>query len=170
MTIAPLVLTARLDAASLEYFDVLRTKHFPPERNFLAAHATLFHHLPGENIDEIVERLETDAQMRPPFAVTFDSWRFLGRGVAMKITSVELVNFRNKLAACWQDRLTPQDRQKFQPHITIQNKTEPQAARELFEDMSRRHQPFEGVVIGTTLWSYLGGPWRLEKEFLFAAS
>ncbi len=170
MTIAPLVLTAKLDGASSEYFDRLRVKHFPPERNFLAAHVTLFHHLPGENIDEIVGRLETDAQMLPSFALTFDSWRFLGRGVAMKITSVELVNLRNRLAAYWQHHLTPQDRQKFQPHITIQNKTEPQAARELFQDISRGHQPFDGIVIGTTLWSYLGGPWRLEKEFLFAES
>lgn len=170
MTIAPLILTAKLDTASSEYFDRLRKDHFPPERNFLMAHVTLFHHLPGENMDEIVERLETDAQMRQPFAVTFDSWRFLGRGVAMKITSLELVNLRNKLAAHWQHHLTPQDRQKFQPHITIQNKSEPQAARELFEDISREYRPFDGVVIGTTLWSYLGGPWRLEKEFLFAES
>lgn len=170
MTIAPLILTAELDTASFEYFDHLRKKHFPQERNFLAAHVTLFHHLPGENLDEVVETLESDAQMRSPFAVTFDSWRFLGRGVAMKIASVELVNLRNKLAGYWQHHLTPQDRQKFQPHITIQNKTEPRAARELFEDISREYQPFDGVVIGTTLCSYLGGPWRLEKEFLFAES
>ena len=167
MTVAPLILTAKLDAASLEYFDRLRKEHFPPERNFLAAHVTLFHHLPGENIDEIVETLETVAEMQPPFALTFDSWRFLGRGVAMKIASVELATLRNKLAGHWQHHLTPQDRQKFQPHITIQNKTEPQAARELFENVSQGHQPFDGVVVGTTLWSYLGGPWRLEKEFLF---
>ncbi len=167
MKTLPLIITAKLDAASSNYFDRLRIKHFPPERNFLAAHVTLFHHLPGENLDEIAADLESFA-VRPAFSIAFDSWRSLGRGVAMNITSVELVNLRTKLAAHWHHHLTPQDRQKFQPHITIQNKTDPQIARQLFQEISRTHQPFDGVVIGLNLWTYLGGPWRLEKSFLFA--
>ena len=44
----PLIVTALLDEAAQERFDRLRREHFPPERSHLAAHLTLFHHLPDE--------------------------------------------------------------------------------------------------------------------------
>ena len=34
-------------------FDRLRELHFPPERNYLSAHLTLFHKLPGKRATEI---------------------------------------------------------------------------------------------------------------------
>lgn len=45
---APLILTLAMDERSQERFDRLRETHFPPERNHLSAHLTLFHRLPGE--------------------------------------------------------------------------------------------------------------------------
>ena len=45
---APLILTLKLDQASFTRLDALRQAHFPPERNWLSAHLTLFHHLPGD--------------------------------------------------------------------------------------------------------------------------
>ncbi|WP_204248378.1 hypothetical protein [Hymenobacter sp. PAMC 26628] len=44
---APLILTLALDTDSQAYFDELRRQHFPAKINYLAAHVTLFHHLPG---------------------------------------------------------------------------------------------------------------------------
>ncbi|GAA1871360.1 2'-5' RNA ligase family protein [Pseudonocardia ailaonensis] len=44
----PLIVTATLDAPTQERFDALRRRHFPSDRNFLAAHLTLFHALPDE--------------------------------------------------------------------------------------------------------------------------
>jgi hypothetical protein len=39
------ILTAELDPASFAWLDWLRREHFPPERNLLPAHLTLFHRL-----------------------------------------------------------------------------------------------------------------------------
>lgn len=44
------ILTAELDADSFDWLDRLRRDHFPPERNLLRAHLTLFHRLSCEQI------------------------------------------------------------------------------------------------------------------------
>ena len=44
---APLILTAQLPRDLHARFTALRTAHFPPERNYLEAHVTLFHALPA---------------------------------------------------------------------------------------------------------------------------
>ncbi|WP_460504174.1 2'-5' RNA ligase family protein, partial [Hymenobacter agri] len=59
---APLILTLALDAASQAYFNDLRTQHFPPKINYLAAHLTLFHHLPGTEQPAVAARLQAVAQ------------------------------------------------------------------------------------------------------------
>ena len=43
-----LILTLQLDAISNAFYEHLRRKYFPPERNLIAAHVTLFHQLPDE--------------------------------------------------------------------------------------------------------------------------
>lgn len=42
---APYIVTAELPGDVLAFADGLRRAHFPPERNWLVAHATLFHAL-----------------------------------------------------------------------------------------------------------------------------
>jgi hypothetical protein len=49
---SPLILTLEMDTHSFEILDALRKKHFPPERNVLDAHITLFHKLPGEQEED----------------------------------------------------------------------------------------------------------------------
>lgn len=44
----PLIVTLALDEQAQARFDALRSRHFPPDRNVLDAHVTLFHALPGE--------------------------------------------------------------------------------------------------------------------------
>lgn len=163
----PLIITASLDRASFEFFDSLRRRHFPPERNFLAAHLTLFHHLPGGGLAPVKRFIEKLSCDHAPFDIHFNSLRFLGRGVAVNAEATELIKIRGRLAAEFEPWLTPQDRHKFQPHITIQNKVEPAAAKELFELMTASFEPFSGRVEGVGLWHYLGGPWELEGEFNF---
>jgi hypothetical protein len=46
--VPPLIVTALMDAVAQERFDQLRRSHFPPERNHLDAHLTLFHRLPDD--------------------------------------------------------------------------------------------------------------------------
>ena len=163
----PLILTVKLDADSFGFFDALRQKYFPPERNFLAAHVTLFHHLPGEKISRIEDDSARICAECEAFELRFPTLRFLGKGTAAEIESAELIRLRSTLAADWDGWLTAQDKQKFKPHITIQNKVAPDEARKLYEELRANWQPRTGNAVGLQLWRYLGGPWELTKEFTF---
>ena len=164
---SPLIVTAKMDAESFDYFNDLRQKYFPPERNFLSAHITLFHHLPGENLDGIEAQLKIAASRQYEFKLLFSEVKFIGKGTIVQIESPELISLRNKLANQWFDRLTPQDIQKFAPHVTVQNKTEPAPARIVFEKLNESWKPRFGRAIALQLWHYRGGPWQLANEFDF---
>jgi len=166
---APLILTLALDERSFAFFDGQRRRFFPPERNFIPAHLTLFHRLPGEHVGTIRDTLDglCFAQRRFPLAVT--NLRSLGRGVAYSLHSDDLARLHGELARLWVRWLTPQDRQKHQPHVTIQNNVEPPMARELLARLSSTFAPFEATGIGLDLWWYRGGPWEKACHFPFAA-
>ena len=164
---SPLILTVKLDADSFDFFNDLRKRYFPPERNFLAAHVTLFHHLPGEEIAAVSDDLTRICAEYEAFELRFPTLRFLGKGTATEIESAKLIRLRSTLAAGWEKHLTNQDRQKFKPHITIQNKVAPDEARKLYEELRADWQTRTGNVVGLQLWHYLGGPWKLAKEFAF---
>ena len=128
---APLIVTARMDDRSFTFFNELTRLHFPPERKYLSAHITLFHRLPGAEVSQVSDDIKNITTESDPPNLDFQKWRFLGRGVAMAVDSPSLVEMRNGLAHRWADHLTLQDRQKYNPHITIQNKVEPAAAKKL---------------------------------------
>lgn len=70
----PLVLIAELDDESFAWLDGLRRRHFPPERNHLAAHLTLFHALPSHHDDRVVEVLAAMTCGRPPIGAVAAHW------------------------------------------------------------------------------------------------
>lgn len=164
----PLILTLELDPASFEIFNTLRKEHFPPERNFLAAHITLFHKLPGEEEAVIKSILEELAASTTTFDLTFSTLRFLGKGVAVNVESTELLELRKQLATTWKDWLGAQDKQPFKPHVTIQNKVSSEEARALLEQLQKTSIPLMGQCTGLLLWKYLGGPWELVEKFPFS--
>ncbi|MDQ4121261.1 MAG: 2'-5' RNA ligase family protein [Acidobacteriota bacterium] len=165
---SPLILTLKLDDATFEFFDLLRKQHFPPERNFIPAHVTLFHALPGARKAQIKCDLRQATEQTKEFNLTFPRLRFLGKGVAAEIESPELNRLRANLSNLWNNFLGAQDRQKgYRPHVTFQNKVAPDAARQLFEQMSDEWQPLAARGEALILWQYLGGPWRLIEEFSF---
>ena len=166
-TAAPLILTLALDAPTFARFDALRRRHFPPERNLVPAHVTLFHHLPGEEEAGIVEAIAALARAEPVPEVFATGLRFTGRGVAYVLASEHLSAFRARLAGLFRDRLTEQDRQGWHPHVTIQNKVAPETARALHEALSAEFAPFRFVAPGLLLWRYLGGPWEERARFSF---
>jgi len=165
---APLILTLGLDAASFARLDTLRRAHFPPERNHLPAHLTLFHALPGARMAEIVAQLATASAGLPPPALHFDGLRSLGRGVAFSVESPGLAGLRERLAAAWQEALTPQDRKPFRPHVTVQNKVAPEAAQSLLETLRQDFTPWDGYGEALLLWHYRGGPWEAAAQFPFS--
>ncbi len=63
---APLILTARMEPAAQERFTALRTAHFPPSRNYLSAHITLFHALPGDELETVQAILAQEAAEQAP--------------------------------------------------------------------------------------------------------
>jgi len=164
---APLVLTLQLDDAAQERFDALRRAHFPPERNVLQAHVTLFHALPGIAEAEVRSDLAASAQ-RPAYEVTVARVRSLGRGVAYDLRSSELDAQRAGLAGRWSSWLTPQDARPHAAHVTVQNKVEPAAARALLRELEAGFAPYAVTATGLALWRYLGGPWEPLGAYRFS--
>lgn len=165
----PFILTLKLEPSAFARFNDLRQQHFPPERNFLPAHITLFHALPGDQQAALAETLQDRCAASPPIPLAFPQLRFLGRGVAANIDSPLLVRLRKQLATDWAPWLTTQDRQGYRPHITIQNKVAPEVARSLYNRLAPTWTPFTAQGEALLLWRYLGGPWDLVEEFAFGA-
>lgn len=168
--LAPLILTLKLDQPAFEALDALRQAHFPPERNFIAAHITLFHALPGDQLAAIAATAREICRATPALLLSLPAPRFLGRGVAIEVAAPELLRLRARLAGAWAAWLSAQDRQGYRPHVTIQNKVAPAQARQLYDDLAARWAPIETRGVGLLLWHYLGGPWQLAEEFLFAGT
>ena len=163
----PLIVSLKLDQDSFEILNDLRQRHFPSERNFLDAHVTLFHALPGEQEAAVLDTLREVAGQTPCFPVLLPSVRSLGRGVAIEIESEPLVKLRSRLASVWSPWLTPQDRQGYRPHVTIQNKVSAEQARSLYEELSAQWSPLTAEGNGLWLWRYLNGPWEFIAEISF---
>jgi len=156
----PLIVTAALDEASFEWFDALRRAHFPPERNVVPAHLTLFHALPGEHEAAVAEALKQACAGAAPMRLQVTGPWSLGRGVAYRIASPELERLRSDLAERFAPWLTAQDRAPFRPHVTVQNKVDPETARRLLETLQAGFGPFEAEADGLLVWRYRGGPWE----------
>jgi 2'-5' RNA ligase len=163
----PLIVTLALDEASFAFFDRQRRRYFPPERNFIPAHVTLFHALPGEELRKVLTTLEQVCGPEAPFDIAVTGLRSLGRGVAYTLDAPELGRIRSSLAGRWSAFLTPQDRQKHSPHVTVQNKVDPATARTTLAELQAAFQPFTARGEGLHLWWYRGGPWEPIRTFRF---
>ncbi|SFF06995.1 2'-5' RNA ligase superfamily protein [Aureimonas phyllosphaerae] len=162
-----MILTLRFDAASFERFDAMRRRYFPPARNMLPAHLTLFHKLPGERLPTIHRDLAALAAETQPLQLVAEGIRFLGYGSAYEIRCDALKVVRAQLAERWADDLSRQDASGFSPHVTIQNKAPAREAKALCADLKAAFSPFEAEGTGLLLWHYRGGPWELAGEYGF---
>ena len=167
MTI-PLILTLGFHPEDQARFDALRQRHFPPERNHIPAHLTLFHHLPGSEAEAVDDSIRLAAAQQAAFAVEVTGLRSLGRGVAYTIASAPLASLRAGLARHWHDHLTAQDRQGWRPHVTVQNKVAPAEAATLLAAMQGAFTPFQVRAEALLLWRYLNGPWELASRHALA--
>ena len=149
-----------LDPASQAHFDRLRARYFPSSINYLAAHVTLFHHLPGIHRAAIEARLLELCGLTPPAPFAVTGLRFLGRGTAYVLEVPVVAALRGRLASEWFPWLTAQDRQAWRPHVTVQNKVSPDAARRTHAELSAAFAGHQGHATGLQLWAYAGGPWH----------
>ena len=164
----PMILTARIAEEDLQPFDRLRSMHFPSDRNHLRAHLTMFHRLPGERLTEVEERLSAITADVGTIVADVSGLRHLGAGVAFTITSRELQDVQSRLKSEFAKWLGSQDQQKWQPHITVQNKVLKAKADALYRDLAEGFKPHTINIKGVTLWRYLGGPWSEISNFDFA--
>jgi 2'-5' RNA ligase len=161
----PLILTAVLPEAVQAWLDGWREAYFPPERNVLAAHLTLFHALPGEGVDAVCAVLAEVAAATAPVEARADRILFLGRGVAVGVHAPGLVAVRAALSAEWAGTLTRQDEQGLRPHVTVCNKVTPERARAVEAELAAEFAPRAFVVGALALFEYAGGPWVPVRTF-----
>ena len=159
------ILTIRFDPVSQAHFESMRQRHFPPERNLVPAHLTLFHVLPVS--EEICSTLTAIASTTQVFPIDVTGLRSLGRGVAYSLAGPELHSVHRLLSFSFAALLHPQDKQKFRPHVVIQNKSTEAQAGDLLSALQASFQAFTVQAQGLDLWHYRDGPWELATQFDF---
>lgn len=163
---APLIVTAELPEALQSRADQLRRLHYPPERNVLAAHVTLFHALPPSVEDELREALAAEARAKPVPA-RLEGVMSLGGGTALRLTSPGMLAIWERLADRFHGLLTPQDEHLPRLHVTIQNKVSPHDAKVLMNRLIREIEALDFAFAGLGLHRYRGGPWETLKRWSF---
>ena len=154
-----LIVTAELAAEDFAWLEGLRRRHYPPERNRVPAHLTMFYSLAPSAEDEARRRLAgQSARPAPPARIA--GLMDLGGGVAFRVVSDELDAIRDELADDLHGLLGAQDSGGWRPHVTIQNKVAPKLARELLGSLERDFRPRPLRIAGLGLHRYLGGPWE----------
>jgi hypothetical protein len=138
----------------------LRSKYFPPSRNFLSAHVTLFHAIPPHRVKDLDQELEKICSATPGWDVFIGEPRKMGKGgVLVNVRerpsgSVEnihqdLMDFLKRGVKEDKDRLTDQDARRLgKPHVTVLNKAKDEEqvdkclkeVMEVFENMKQPNQ------------------------------
>jgi hypothetical protein len=153
------LVTAELPPDVLAWADGLRRAHYPPERNRLRAHVTLFHALPPSVKEELEEVLSDLARHAPP-AARIEGLMKLGRGTALAVDSPAMVELHGLVADRMHGLLTQQDTRPLRLHITIQNKVTSTAARALQAELEPTIQPLAFRFRGFGLYAWEEGLWR----------
>ena len=154
-----LIVTAELAPGDFSWLEGLRRAHYPPERNQVPAHLTIFHALPPSAAEELRARLSRIVR-RPAPAAMIGGLMDLGGGVAFRVVSPGLDKIREELATELHGLLGAQDNRGWRPHVTVQNKVAPKVARALKESLEGTFQARELKISGLGLYGYRGGPWE----------
>jgi hypothetical protein len=163
-----LIVTAEIAQRDFSWIEGLRRAHYPPERNQVSAHLTMFHALPPSAETELRARLARFATNPAP-AATIAGLMDLGGGVALRVVSTGLDRIRDELAGDLHGLLGAQDGGGWRPHITIQNKVPTKMARALKASLERQLQPRPLAINGLGLHLYLDGPWEQLALYPFRA-
>jgi hypothetical protein len=164
---APLIVTAQLPRDLHARFTALRTEHFPPERNYLEAHVTLFHALPAMCEPEACTYLKRLTGEFAPVAGRIEGLMPLGGGTAIKLASPDMLALRDMIAEHFRGMLTQQDQHRPRLHVTIQNKVSGKEAKALQAALAGTIEPRPFTFRGLELFRYRGGPWEPVKAFAF---
>jgi len=161
-----LIVTAEIGASDLAWLDRLRRAHYPPERNRVPAHLTIFHALPPSAEREVRSSLSRTVSAEPPIA-SIEGLMNLGGGVAYRVVSPQLDEIRSRLAHDFHGLLSAQDSGGWRPHVTIQNKVSAKEARALMIEIEQGFCPQPLEIRGLGLHRYIDGPWERLVTYAF---
>jgi hypothetical protein len=167
MSDKPLILTAQLPKDMHAWATALRTKYFPPERNYLEAHVTLFHALPAQCETELVDFCKQIASEYAPVEARLTGLMSLGGGTALSLESRGLMALRDAIADHFHGMLTTQDQHRPRLHVTIQNKVRAAEAKAVQDELAGTIEPRDFEFRGLALYRYCGGPWEKVRDFAF---
>ncbi|MDJ0977248.1 MAG: 2'-5' RNA ligase family protein [Erythrobacter sp.] len=167
----PFILTAALPPDIQSWAEGLRRAHYPPTRNHLHAHVTLFHSFAPSLLDELTDFLpRVSGEFAAPTA-SISGIMDLGTGTAIALASPDLLALRAMIADHFHGSLTEQDLYEPRPHITIQNKVTKREARalqaSLASEVEARADRGAFAFPALELHLYRGGPWDLVKRSAF---
>jgi hypothetical protein len=97
---SPLIVTLALDEPSFQFLNSFRQRYFPPVRNFLTAHLTLFHHLPSDE-PQIWQDLNKWSEEQEPFSLRVTEVKSIGKGVVYKIECEPLLQLHRMMQKAW---------------------------------------------------------------------
>ncbi|MCA1660639.1 MAG: 2'-5' RNA ligase family protein [Novosphingobium sp.] len=155
----PLLVTAELPSKLFAWAEGLRRAHFPPERNKVRAHVTLFHALPP-SVEGELRRMLAELARAPPPPARIVGLMPLGGGTAFEIASPELQALHAEMVERLHGVLSVQDRGRPKLHVTVQNKVPPAEAKALQAALAEAWRPDEFAFAGLSLHRYLGGRWE----------
>ena len=162
----PLIVTADFAPADFAWLEGLRRAHYPPERNRVPVHLTMFQGLPPSAIDEVRHQLALHSAGPPPPA-TLAGLMNLTNGVAFRIVSDDLETIRDAVADHFHGLLCAPDAAGWRPHVTIQNKVAPKDAKSLLDQLEKDFRPRALGLSGLSVHRYRGGPWETLGTYKF---
>lgn len=163
----PFIVTAALPDDIFAWSDALRRAHFPPERNKLHAHVTLFHSFAPSLFEELRSYLPKIAREYAAPEAEITGLMDLGKGTAIALQSPDMLAIRAQIAEHFSGMLTEQDKHAPRLHITIQNKVTKEEARALQVQLAPTIEPRRFRFPALELHIYRGGPWEFVKRCAF---
>jgi len=152
LAVLPDALQARLDA--------LRRAHYPPERNRVPAHCTLFHAIPGMVAAELGATLARLTATTPPPRARIDRIIDLDGGTALALISAELAALRETLADHFHGLLTGGDAVPPRFHITVQNKVDRRTAHILQSELAATWRATDTPIPAIAVHRVIDGTWH----------
>ena len=167
----PFILTAVLPRDLQAFAEGLRRAHYPPEKNHLHAHVTLFHAFAPSLLEELRDYLpKIAAEFAAPEGAV-KGVMDLGKGTAIALEAPQLLALRQGVAEHFHGSLTTQDLYEPRPHVTIQNKVTKDEARALQATLPGLLAPWIAkgrfAFPALALHRYCGGPWEEIKTCAF---
>jgi hypothetical protein len=163
---APLLVTAELPRDVFAWAEGLRRQHFPPERNKVRAHVTLFHALPP-SVEGEVRRMLVELAAEPPPPARITGIMPLDGGTAFHIVSPALDALHAEMVERLHGVLSVHDRAPRKLHVTVQNKVTGAQAKALQAELAQAWRPDEFAFAGLSLHRCVDGRWVAAGTWRF---